>query len=171
MVLTDQEIIESQKGILKLILYDLLKNWSFTNGFVNFSLPSKVFSNYTQMHIIPQLFCNVQYLYDAHNSTKTQKKNLAPKLIHYIKRIEFLLVYFMKGMYQGTQTKKPYNPYIGETLQAYFGDGTEIFIEHTNHNPPIDSFYIINKKLNIKIHGSFSLVGKTYHSHILKHYY
>lgn len=170
MILTDKEIIESQKGVVKKILSDLMKNWSFKDGLVSFSLPAKIFSHFTQMHLIPQLFSNIQYLYDAYNCIKNNNNTFSGTSVQFLKRLKILLVYFIKGIYQGCQAKKPYNPYIGETLQAYFGDGTEIFIEHTNHNPPIDSFYIHNKKMNIKIYGSFSLIGKKTYIYIFSHY-
>jgi len=51
--------------------------------------------------------------------------------------------------------KKPLNPYLGETLQGCFPEGTEVFIERINHNPPIDAFYCINENSNFKFFGKF----------------
>ena len=153
----DQEIINSQKGIVKEIMSEILRNWSFKDGFVAFSLPAKIFSLKTSIQIIPEVFGNFQFIYKAKNAAKDASLNVQQQRIE---RLKYIMMLGSSGIFQAIQAKKPFNPYIGETFQCYFADGTEMFIEHINHNPPIDSFYIVNTKLDIKIYGSMKLIGK-----------
>lgn len=157
--LKNQEIINSQKGVVGQIMKDILKNWSFSGGFVSFSLPAKIFSEITQIQIIPNLFSGVEYLYNARNSFNPEEKDLEVIQSSRMERLQNIISFLVAGMYHAVQAKKPFNPYIGETFQGYFRDGTEIYIEHIRHNPPTDSFYIINKKAGFKIYGSLKLVG------------
>jgi hypothetical protein len=48
----------------------------------------------------------------------------------------------MSGLYLCCSQFKPFNPILGETLQAKFSDGTEIYAEHTCHHPPITHFHL-----------------------------
>ena len=38
--------------------------------------------------------------------------------------------------------RKPFNPYLGETMEAVYSDGSRLYMEHTSHHPPISNFYI-----------------------------
>ena len=38
---------------------------------------------------------------------------------------------------------KPFNPILGETLQAELPDGSEIYCEHTSHHPPVSNFHLL----------------------------
>ena len=42
---------------------------------------------------------------------------------------------------------------MGETLSGYFADGSEIFVEHINHDPPIDFFMLINNDQKFTVTG------------------
>jgi hypothetical protein len=35
---------------------------------------------------------------------------------------------------------KPFNPILGETSQVKLADGTQIYVEHTSHHPPVSNF-------------------------------
>jgi hypothetical protein len=160
MVLTDQNIINSQKGILKDIITEALSKWSFAKGFSDFSLPVKIFSIKTQMEMIPALFGHTQYIKRAIESLDRNETN--PQKIHQmrVERMKWIICFIMAGIHHTVQAKKPFNLYIGETFQARFDDGTEVYIEHTNHYPAIDSFYIVNERLGFKIYGAMKLLSK-----------
>lgn len=157
--LQNQEIINSQKGVVGQIMKDIFKNWSFTGGFVSFSLPAKIFSDNTQIQIIPNLFSNIEALYDASNALNPLETQIEAIQLGRMNRLKSVITLLVSGMYHAVQARKPFNPYIGETFQGYFNDGTQIFIEHIRHNPPIDSFYIINERAGFKLYGSLALVG------------
>lgn len=160
MLLSDQQIINSQKGILKEIITEALKNFSFTKGFSDFSLPAKIFSNKTQMEMIPELFGHVQYLKKAVECLDVSEKNPGIQKKMRIERMKNIVYFMMAGIHHTIQAKKPFNLYLGETFQAHLDDGTQIYIEHTKHYPPIDSFYIVNDKVGFKIYGAIKLLSR-----------
>ena len=160
MVLSDQQIIKSQKGILKDIITEALKNFSFSKGFTDFSLPAKIFSLKTQMEMIPEMFGHVQYLKSAIDCFDPSETNPQVRLKMKIERLKMIVYFMMAGIHHTIQTKKPFNLYIGETFQAHLDDGTQIYIEHTKHYPAIDSFYIVNDIVGFKIYGAIKLLSK-----------
>lgn len=48
----------------------------------------------------------------------------------------------MSGIYVCCNQEKPFNPILGETLQAHYEDGTKIYCEHTSHHPPVSNFHL-----------------------------
>lgn len=157
--MTDQSIIDSQKGVVKEIMVDILKNWSFKEGFVGFSLPAKIFSSKTQINLVTEAFSTFEYIYAAHNSVDPLETDPTIMRNQKIERLKNIMMFAAASMFNLVQTKKPFNPYIGETFQGFYSDGTKIFIEHIQHNPPVDSFYIINEKLDVKLYGSIIFLG------------
>ena len=72
------------------------------------------------------------------------------------------MIFASLGYYSGIQVQKPLNPFMGETYQGFYSDGTEIYVEHLQHNPSVDTFYIVNKKLNVKLYGSLLIDGNIF---------
>ncbi len=64
------------------------------------------------------------------------------------------------GVYYGLTIKKPFNPYLGETLQGTYSDGSQLFVEHIRHDPYLDAFYIVNDKLGFKVYGHYQFKSK-----------
>ena len=44
------------------------------------------------------------------------------------------------GLHNGCKQKKPFNPILGETYQATYPDGTNIFLEQISHHPPVSMY-------------------------------
>lgn len=154
LVLSDQEIINSQKGVVKEIMSQAIKSWSFRKGFTGFSLPAKIFSPLSQMEFIPRMFGNIHFLYDAFNALKPDEKEPMLCKAQRLERLKYILSFIYSGFYHAASESKPFNPLLGESFQGYYDDGTEICIEHINHSPPMDSFYICNSRLGFKIYGT-----------------
>lgn len=161
MVLSDQNIINSQKGILTEIITEALSKFSFSKGFTDFSLPAKIFALKTQMEMIPEMFGSTQYLHLAARSLKPNVHNPHHCKQMRVERLKWVVNFMMAGIHHTVQAKKPFNLYIGETFQAWFDDGTEVNIEHTNHYPAIDSFYIVNERHGFKIYGAMKLLSRS----------
>lgn len=64
------------------------------------------------------------------------------------------------GVYYSVTMKKPFNPYLGETCQGVYADGTKIYIEHIQHDPPLDAFLLVNEEKKIRIHGKLKTYSK-----------
>ncbi len=54
---------------------------------------------------------------------------------------------------------KPFNPLLGETLQAELSDGTEVYCEHTSHHPPISNFLVHPKDNSYQFYGFYEFTA------------
>ena len=59
-----------------------------------------------------------------------------------VERIKSMICATMSGMTIGTSQKKPFNPFLGETLNFEFEDGSKLYLEHTTHHPPISNWLL-----------------------------
>lgn len=75
-----------------------------------------------------------------------------------LERFKKVIAMAVAGLYISPSQEKPFNPLLGETLQAYWPDGTKAYCEHTSHHPPITNFYVVSK--DFKMHGNLQLVGR-----------
>eukprot|EP00358_Blepharisma_japonicum_P001398 CAMPEP_0202949242 /NCGR_PEP_ID=MMETSP1395-20130829/15284_1 /ASSEMBLY_ACC=CAM_ASM_000871 /TAXON_ID=5961 /ORGANISM="Blepharisma japonicum, Strain Stock R1072" /LENGTH=239 /DNA_ID=CAMNT_0049652095 /DNA_START=425 /DNA_END=1144 /DNA_ORIENTATION=+ len=64
----------------------------------------------------------------------------------------------VSGLYISPSQEKPFNPLLGETLQAEWPDGTKAYCEHTVHHPPVTNFYILGREF--KMYGNLELTGR-----------
>ena len=55
---------------------------------------------------------------------------------------------------------KPFNPILGETVQAYFPDGSQMYCEHISHHPPISSFLLEGPTQNYRVSGHLEFKAK-----------
>jgi hypothetical protein len=58
------------------------------------------------------------------------------------------------------EMRKPFNPIIGETFEAYWPDNSKIFVEHVSHHPPISCFLVEHQGGLYKFHGSYEYTAK-----------
>lgn len=59
-----------------------------------------------------------------------------------ISKLKFITSGVVAGLHICMQSKKPWNPILGETYVAKWPNGTLIFGEQTSHHPPISNFQI-----------------------------
>lgn len=60
------------------------------------------------------------------------------------------------------QFEKPLNPILGETYQALAQDGSTIYLEQTEHRPPVTNFLIEGPKGLYRMYGWNSFVAKAW---------
>jgi vacuolar-type H+-ATPase catalytic subunit A/Vma1 len=162
LILIDEDVIESQKGVIKDVLKIILKRFSFTSGFKAVSLPIKVFKGITHFEMIANLFGNFQYIAKAVDSLDPKEKKKSKIKMQRLQRLKYLITFIISGLIHVSESRKPFNHYIGETMEASFEDGTQIFFEHVQHFRPVESFYFINENLGIKLYGSLVFTSKEY---------
>jgi hypothetical protein len=75
-----------------------------------------------------------------------------------LERFKKVMLMAIAGLYVGSSQEKPFNPLLGETLQAHWPDGTQAYCEHTVHHPPITNFLILSNGFSLE--GHLELVGK-----------
>lgn len=68
------------------------------------SLPASIFEPKTNLEKIAEFFGNLEYLH------------LANKAEDFIEKFKYVIILFISNFYYGLGTRKPLNPYLGETL-------------------------------------------------------
>lgn len=153
-ILIDEETIASQKGVVKEVIRLFFKNFSITSGFKPFSMPIKLFQASTQSEAYCKSFSNFQYIARAVSAFDLCQTDPLVIRRQRLERIKCLVAFIMAGQVHVTESRKPFNLYLGETLQGRFEDGTRVFFERVKHNLPVDAFYFENEGLGIKFYGS-----------------
>ncbi len=145
LILIDKNIKDSQKGIFG----EAVKNsMSFFSGKKNLSLPAHLFQPKTNLEKVSEFFGNLTYI---HKAVESEDANV---------RFQNVVTFIISNFYYGLGIRKPLNPYLGETLQGFFPDESFFYAERICHQPPIDSFFLINEKKQFKIHGKLESVTK-----------
>ena len=143
----DKEAIAKQKGIISEVFKSVVSNITSGLGAVSISLPVRIFEpRSTCERLIDRFSFATKYLTEAGRSSDP------------VHRLKLVMAFALSGLYLGTKQEKPFNPLLGETFQGHFADGTEIYVEHTAHNPPTDHFDVIGR--NYRLYGYYSLDGK-----------
>jgi hypothetical protein len=63
-----------------------------------------------------------------------------------LEKMKYLITASLSSFFATSTFLKPLNPVLGETYEAYFNDGTKIFLEQTSHHPPISHYEFIGPK-------------------------
>ena len=148
LVLVDKDIKKRFKGLAKDMVGRITKMLFQGKNLVTISLPTKILAKMPQNVYGATLFTSIDLF---HKATKTKDP---------IERLKYVITPFLSNFYYGANPLKPFNPYLGETVQAYFQDGSKIYYEHIQHSPPIDAFLVINEEAGFRIHGVIKAVSK-----------
>lgn len=143
LILTDKKIIESARGVMKEIIGKasimLLKG----QGLVRLSLPVRMFDSRSQVEKFGDFFNSLDYIHRAFDAPNQ------------LERLKFIISMFASNFYYGIGAKKPFNPFLGETFEGYYPEGTKVYVEHINHDPPIDAILLVNDEKKFRIYGKF----------------
>jgi len=140
LVCSDKEVIKRQSGVISSLLKQMIKNFSIEK----ISLPVRIFEPRSMSDRVVDLWRFApQYLTEA-----SKKQNP-------LDRLKMVMAFAISGLYCEMQQLKPFNPLLGETLEAQFEDETKVYLEHTSHHPPASNFYIIGPKNSYKMHGYY----------------
>jgi len=74
-----------------------------------------------------------------------------------IERMKNVVTFAIAGLSNTCTAKKPLNPLLGETFEATFADGTEIFCEQVSHHPPVTNWEVFGPNQAYKFYGSGEL--------------
>jgi len=70
-----------------------------------------------------------------------------------VERLKNVTAAFVACIHTTSQFTKPFNPTLGETLQASFPDGTKLYLEQTSHHPPVTSWLLIGPGQSFRYYG------------------
>jgi len=139
--MTEEEAVAQRKAIM-----DLIKKIGVTlatgKSLTNISFPVSVFE--------PRSY--LQRLLDGWWSAPTfMTKAAATK--DPVLRFKYVMTFAVSGFNNTCAQMKPFNPILGETNQATFGDGTQIYCEQSSHHPPISNFLVIGPNESYRFYG------------------
>ena len=75
----------------------------------------------------------------------TKYMPIAAAEVDRLERFKLVIAMTVAGLHLTLSQAKPFNPLLGETIQAHWEDGTQAFLEHTRHHPPITNFLLIGQ--------------------------
>lgn len=136
----DKSIVKRQSGVIGSMIGQLITTMSISR----ISLPVRIFESKSTLERIADLWRFAPFFLTKAAATHDK-----------VERFKLVVTFGLAGMYCAMQQLKPFNPLIGETLEATLEDGTIIFIEHTSHHPPISNFYIQGPKDIYKLYGHY----------------
>lgn len=140
----DKEIISKQKGVLGSLLAQAAKSVFQKGGFVRISLPVRIFEPRSTLDRI----LDAWRLAPTYLTRAAQQKDP-------VQRMKDVISFVVSGMYCSMTQLKPFNPLLGETLQASFDDGTQIYCEHVSHTPPVSTFLLYGPGNAYTMSGSY----------------
>lgn len=70
-----------------------------------------------------------------------------------VERMKQVVCCFVACLHTTSQFVKPFNPTLGETLQATFAGGSNLYLEQTSHHPPVTSWYLEGPGSEWKYYG------------------
>mmetsp|Transcript_3057 Transcript_3057/g.3739 ORF Transcript_3057/g.3739 Transcript_3057/m.3739 type:complete len:342 (+) Transcript_3057:205-1230(+) len=146
---TDENIKESNKGVIPYVLKQLAKNILTGQGLVSISLPVRIFQPKSLLERIIDAISFVPTFFSK--ACKTNDEVL---------RMKYVISFIVSGLYMSADLRKPFNPILGETFEGYFKDGTRIYMEHTCHHPPISSYLVEGTaEYPFRMYGSVEFKG------------
>lgn len=139
--LTNQKIIDAQSGIFGEVISRAMKSIFTGQGLVGMSLPIRIFEPRSTLQRIADGMCYITYLMKKANDTRDP-----------VERAKFCLACMISGICMSGGQMKPFNPLLGETMEAEYPDGSKLYMEHTSHHPPISNFYLVTS-YGAKVYG------------------
>lgn len=70
-----------------------------------------------------------------------------------VERLKLVICFALSGLHLTCRQAKPFNPILGETYQATFNDGTQVFCEQVSHHPPVTAWELIGPNGSYHFHG------------------
>lgn len=134
----DPEVIKRQSGVFA----DAIKQLITTFSIERISMPVRIFEPVSMCERIAGLWrCAPYYLTNAANSRDK------------IDRFKQVIAFAISGIYCASQQLKPFSAILGETFQGHFDDGTQVYVEHVCHHPPIAEYYIVGPNSSYTMHA------------------
>jgi hypothetical protein len=151
----NDDINQRQSGIFAEIFTQFAKNL-FRGGNISLSLPIRVFEPRSMLERFVDWFSFSPILLKKANQQNDP-----------FEAFKHAIIFTLSGLFFSTNQLKPFNPFLGETFQGHFEDGTEVYLEHTSHNPCISHYYVNEKNndflfsgyIHLVLEGTFSMIA------------
>jgi len=70
-----------------------------------------------------------------------------------VERLKLIICFAIGGLHNTCRQKKPFNPILGETYEASYEDGAQIFCEQVSHHPPVTAWQVFGPGNSYKFYG------------------
>jgi len=127
---SDEEALALQNGVVWDLIKQLGQNITQGHSLINITLPVRIFEPRSYLQRIVDSWCYAAYL------TKAAKESDP------VERMKNVVTFAIAGFSNTCLLQKPFNPILGETFQAVFPDGAQIFCEQSSHHPPISNWQL-----------------------------
>lgn len=141
----NEDVVKNQSGIYS----DLCKQFTkgiFKSGPISISLPIRIFEPRSMLERYTDWFSFAPIILKKAGSLKDK-----------IEAFKQVIIFTLSAMYISTSQTKPFNPLLGETYQATYCDGTEIYMEHTSHTPCVSNIFIKDIEGLYRLSGYFDI--------------
>eukprot|EP00698_Gefionella_okellyi_P007410 TRINITY_DN1806_c0_g1_i2.p1 TRINITY_DN1806_c0_g1~~TRINITY_DN1806_c0_g1_i2.p1 ORF type:complete len:413 (-),score=77.45 TRINITY_DN1806_c0_g1_i2:891-2075(-) len=74
-----------------------------------------------------------------------------------VERLKFVMAFMLSGLHLTCKQAKPFNPILGETFQATYPDGTQVYCEQVSHHPMVSAWELVepNGLFHLSGHGQW----------------
>lgn len=134
LVFLNRKALEFQRQVM----WDFVKTlgWNIASGksvnLLNVSLPVKLFEPKTMLQRVVDGWHYAPYMLSKAAASDDP-----------LFRFKCVLAFVIGGLKSSMTQWKPFNPILGETYQAEYKDGTQVFLEQTSHHPPVSHYQLI----------------------------
>lgn len=141
----NEEVVKKQSGVFTDIAKQIAKG-IFKSGPITLSLPVRIFETRSMLERYTDWWIYAPII--------LKKAGQTPNKLEAFKNV---ICFSLSAMYFSSEQMKPFNPMLGETFEAFFDDGTKIYMEHTSHIPCMSNYYICDKDKDYKFYGYYDI--------------
>jgi len=143
----DQEIIAEQRGVVWELIKQLGQTITQGASLTSIAIPVRIAEPRSYLELATDGWCYSDFLKKAAASDDP------------VERMKYVVTFVIAGLSNTCTPKKPFNPILGETFEATFSDGTEVFCEQVSHHPPISNWEVIGPDNCFHFYGSGELTA------------
>lgn len=151
LVFQDREALKKQQGVFKEVMMQVGSQLLQGKLAVRISLPIRIFEPKSLLERVA----------NGWNYAPTVLKKAALSGSDPLERMKFVMAFVAGGLHFCIGQLKPFNPILGETYQATYADGTQIFLEHTSHHPVKSAFTVTGPKGLYQMSGVYEFESVT----------
>ena len=137
----EAEVKRQRKAVMKFVR-QLGKNFFMGKDLVSVSMPVSLFEPRSFLQRITDNWCYLPIFLDRAASESDP-----------LERFKLVITFAVAGLHCTCIDKKPFNPILGETYEAKYEDGTEVYCEQTCHHPPVSHWQVIGKEDSFRFTG------------------
>lgn len=141
----DPEIVSKQRTAI----WDMAKQFGQNlisggeeRSIVNVSLPVYLFESRSYLERITDNWCYLPHYMKKAAEAKDP-----------VERFKCVVSLLVGGLHNTCKQLKPFNPILGETYEATYEDGSEIYMEQSSHHPPVSNFEVIGPDNSWHVYG------------------